>query len=264
VLERILGVEISDLEGADFSFLTAYGDGAGSSDVAIVGGSPRIVEWFADWMDRAGEPQPQAPAQTETRAEPGRSAVRQWIHRGSPTAMMSVDLPGDRVAMIIADSAPEVVGAANVLRGQAASLAAPGPGGQGGAATLAARPATGSIIFITAEGVCDFEGFHPRAIALRQTQRLAVDLGEHDGAVFLTASLTATGPEHAAALRDLLSGLRGWGRLALQQPSQRRLAEFVDRIELRVDGAQIDLTLRAPVATEQPAGNPEADQAPAP
>lgn len=250
-IERMLCVDISELNAADFSFISAYGNGDGGSEVAVIGGSPRLVDWFAGWMGEAGEARPQEQVEQWT--------VRSWVRAGQITAMTTVDLPGDRVAMVLADSADEVVAGARVVAGTAPGLA------EATEPLLTARPATGSVVFIAAAEIDEFSGLRRRAMALQEARRLTIDIGEAGESLFLSASLTATGPDQAASLRDLFSGLRAWARMTLKQSARAdALVGFLDDLTMRVDGAELSVSWSAPVPpAPAPEAAPEAGPEPA-
>jgi hypothetical protein len=254
-LQRRLGVQIAGLDGDDFSFICAYGAGDGHSEIAIIGAAPGAVDWFLSWMSATGEAQPDEQA--------GPWLVRSWRRHGRLTAMARVELPAAagaealRGAMVIADSVEEVVAGAQVAAGQAPSLA------DAGDAALKARPAAGSILFLAADGIDEFQGLRPRAVALREATRLKLDFGESRGAeprMYLEATVSTTGPEQAIATRDVFSGLRGWGRMAIAQSDRaRQCAPLLDAFKLSVDGADVVISWSAEVdALPQPP--PVADQ----
>lgn len=260
-LQRRLGVEIAGLDADDFSFLCAYGSGDGHSETAIIGATPGAMDWFVSWMSRTGEAQEDQEVQ--------QWAVRSWRRHGRLTAMTTLELPvaaggdgggGGGGAMIVADSVEEVVAAAQVITGEAPSLADAEETG------LRARPAPGSIVFLAADGIDEFQGLRPRAVALREAKRLVLDFGEGDERMFLEATITAAGPEQARGTRDVLGGLRAWGRMAIAQSDRAsQCAKLLDALELRVDGADVVITWSAaadslPEAPEPP----EPAEAPSP
>lgn len=243
-LQRRLGVDAAGLDGEGFSFICAYGSGDGHSETAIIGATPETIEWFASWMARAGEAQPDQ--------QSGEWVVRSWRRHGRLTAMTALELAGGGRAMVIADSVDEVVAGAQVATGRARSLA------DVEESELRARPSAGSIVFLAAEGIDEFEGIRPRAVALRDAKRLVLDFGELEapeaerpdeqadeaaadgGRMFLHATITAAGPEQAQSTRDVLGGLRAWGRMAIAQSERaKQCAPLLDAFELRVEGADV-------------------------
>ena len=233
-----LGVDASSLEPTDFSFICAYGDGDGH-DVAIIGGSQGFADWFTEWMNRAGQARPDQQREQWT--------IRSWIHKGEPTAMTTLPLPGERIALVIASSPDEVVAGAQVMTGLAASLA------EAAEPLLQARPSPGAIFFIAARQLDDFTELRPRAVALRETISLVFEAGESADALFISANLTTTGPEQASALRDMLNGMRAWGRMASKQWKRGRVVgEMLGRIEMRVEEADLHISWRAAIESLLP------------
>jgi hypothetical protein len=248
-LQRKLDVQIAGLDADDFSFICAYGTGDGQSETAVIGASPRAVEWFVNWMSRAGEAQDDQQAQ--------QWSVRSWRRHDRLTAMTTIDLPGGGSAMVIADSIEEVVSGAQVVSGEAPSLASVDD------SPLRARPALGSVVFVAAEGLDEFEGLRPRAVALRDAKGLVLDFGEGAERMFLEARVMAADPEHAMRTRDVLGGLRAWGRMAIAQSGRAsRCADLLDALELQVDGVEVVVSWSAAAASLPEA--PEPAEAPSP
>ena len=83
--------------------------------------------------------------------------------------------------------------------------------------TFSVRPSPGSLVFIAAGGIDEFDDFEPASEILRLAEGFAIDIGEDEGDVVARAQVAARDEETARHISQVLQGMIALGYLAAGQ-----------------------------------------------
>ena len=150
----------------------------------------------------------------------------------------------DQRIVVLAGSEDVLLRAIKVIDNRAPGLSA------GRSSILDGGPNRGSIVFIACGDIEELGGIEPASEILRLSDGVTIDVGEAQGQAYGEATVSATSPESATSIAEVVKGMIALGRLiAAQEPEARPLADLANAIDVGVHDQKI--TVRISFDAEQ-------------
>jgi hypothetical protein len=144
----------------------------------------------------------------------------------------------DQRIVVLAGSEEGLVRAVKVIDNRAPGLAV------GRSSILDGGPHPGSIVFLACGDLEALGGVEPASEVLRLSDGVTMDVGEVQGQVYGEARVSASSPENAAAIADVVRGMIALGRLiATEEPQARPLMELANAINVAVQDQKITVRI---------------------
>jgi len=166
----------------------------------------------------------------------GDRELHAWTHTGGRRGKQSVTacFAGDNLTVVAGDAA-DVKRALDVLDGKSPALPTDSP--------LAAEVPSGTAFRGAALGLAEAR-LPFRSPLVRQSERIAVAAGEHEGEAFAEGTIVARSPEVAQQLRAIIEGFRATA--ALQFGNDARAAAAFQRLKVTVQENEVHVQWRVP------------------
>jgi hypothetical protein len=150
----------------------------------------------------------------------------------------------DQRIVVLAGSEDVLLRAVKVIDNRAPGLTA------GRSSILDGGPNRGSIAFVACGDIEALGGIDPASEVLRLSDGVTIDIGEAQGHAYGEATVSATSPENATSIADVVRGMIALGRLiATEEPEARPLADLANAIHVGVHDQKI--TIRISFEAEQ-------------
>ncbi|MHC4767465.1 MAG: hypothetical protein ACYTEI_01985 [Planctomycetota bacterium] len=150
----------------------------------------------------------------------------------------------DQRIVVLAGSEDVLLRAIKVIDNRAPGLSA------GRSSILDGGPDRGSIVFVACGDIEALGGVEPASEILRLSDGVTLDIGEAQGRAYGEATVSATSPESAASIAEVVQGMIALGRLiAAEEPEARPLADLAKAINVGVHDQKI--TIRISFDAEQ-------------
>lgn len=115
---------------------------------------------------------------------------------------------------------------------------------------LSKAPRNGSILYVSAAEMSEALKFEAVSLILNRTEGVLVDVGEHNGRLFMDINVTAPDQEEAQALNQMLAGGVGMAQfMAMQKPELKPVAKLVQNMRFSVNDTLISLSFDAETQT---------------
>jgi len=155
----------------------------------------------------------------------GDIVLHQWIdeNQKDPNNKMMYGCFYSNELIVMSSGMDAVKHAVDVLNGSATNAA-------GGIFNQIALNVKGAFFQVTGRRVGEMVGEDPGAAALKQSDQLALAVGEVDGKFYIELSLTAKSEEAAQAITQILEGILAF--VSLPNEEQPNLAELAKQVKI--------------------------------
>jgi hypothetical protein len=144
----------------------------------------------------------------------------------------------DQRIVVLAESEEVLLRAIKVIDNRAPGLSA------GRSSILDGGPDRGSIVFVACGDIEALGGVEPASKILRLSDGVTIDIGEVQGHTYGEATVSATSPESATSIAEVVKGMIALGQLfAAEEQEARPLADLANAIDVAVHDQKITVRI---------------------